>query len=231
MPMLAEHVGAVGSRAPGTPDARRAARRAGRRRPTARCSPRRRSSRAAGRARRRRAAARTRTSGSSPYAPQRKEGRCERSPRSHSRVGQRMERSAYFRAFSNGTMTSPVFRLSGNRITCLPGWRNCSRFLSTMPRNCACSARGLALAVRREADRPDDGLHLVLAQVLGQHLVVEALGGGDRLLEHLADGIVERRQVEAERIDLGLDRRAARSLAKNSLMPAKSMLCSGTQLL
>jgi hypothetical protein len=36
--------------------------------------------------------------------------------------------------------------------------------------------------------------------------VIEALGRGNRLLEHLADRIVERRQVEAERIDLGLDR-------------------------
>ena len=45
----------------------------------------------------------------------------------------------YFRAVSNGTMTCPVFMLSGYRITCLPAVRNWSRFLSMTPRNCACS--------------------------------------------------------------------------------------------
>jgi hypothetical protein len=30
----------------------------------------------------------------------------------------------YLRAASKGATSSPVFRLSGNRITCLPGWRN-----------------------------------------------------------------------------------------------------------
>ena len=67
-------------------------------------------------------------------------------------------------------------------------------------------ARARPLAVRAEADRADDGLHLVLVQVVGELPVVEALRRVDRLLEHLADRVVERRQVEAERVDLGLDR-------------------------
>ena len=48
-------------------------------------------------------------------------------------------REVYFRAASKGLMRSPDFNLSGNRITCLPGLRNCSIFLSTTPRNWACS--------------------------------------------------------------------------------------------
>src|SRR5262245_6985373 len=51
--------------------------------------------------------------------------------------------------------------------------------------------RDRPLAVGPEPDRADDGLELVLAQVGRQRLVVEALGGGDRLLEHLADRVVE----------------------------------------
>src|SRR6266403_2029118 len=45
----------------------------------------------------------------------------------------------YFRAASNGLMSSPDFSFSGNRITCLPELRNCSMFLSTTPRNWAIS--------------------------------------------------------------------------------------------
>src|SRR2546426_12161950 len=67
-------------------------------------------------------------------------------------------------------------------------------------------ARARPLAVRAEADLADDGLHLVLVQVVGELPVVEALRRVDRLLEHLANRVVERRQVEAERVDLGLDR-------------------------
>ena len=103
-------------------------------------------------------------------------------------------------------MRFPVFNLSGNRITCLPEDRNCSMSLSFTPRNCACSvARFLPLAIRRKRDRPDDGLVLVLAQIFGDALLVERLGGVDRRLDHLAHRIAERRQIIAERIDLGLD--------------------------
>src|SRR3954451_15911806 len=49
-----------------------------------------------------------------------------------------------------------------------------------------------------EADRADDGTHLILAQVSGELFVVEALGTVHRLLQHLPDGVVERRKVEAE---------------------------------
>ena len=38
----------------------------------------------------------------------------------------------------------PDFIAAGAMMTCLPGWRNCSMFLSTTPRNCACTTRGFA---------------------------------------------------------------------------------------
>src|SRR5207247_5083779 len=63
----------------------------------------------------------------------------------------------------------------------------------------------LALAIRRKRDRPDDGLVLVLAQIFGDALLVERLGRTNRRVDHLAHRIAERRQIIAERIDLGLD--------------------------
>src|SRR5581483_3823552 len=45
----------------------------------------------------------------------------------------------YLRLASNGATRSPVLRLSGNRITCVPCLRNWSMFLSFTPRNCASS--------------------------------------------------------------------------------------------
>src|SRR5262245_19827606 len=53
-------------------------------------------------------------------------------------------------------------------------------------------ARGRPFAVRGEPDRADDGLHLVLVEVVCEHLVVEALRRRDRLLEHLPDRVIER---------------------------------------
>src|SRR5688572_19006330 len=64
-------------------------------------------------------------------------------------------------------------------------------------------ARVRPFSVLVPADRADDGLDLVLAQPAGERLVLEALGGVDRLLENLADRIVERRQIEAEGVHLG----------------------------
>src|SRR6267142_5379456 len=62
------------------------------------------------------------------------------------------------------------------------------------------------LAVLVPADRADDGLDLVAVQPRGELLLVERLGGADRLLEDLADGVIEGRQVKAERVDLRLGR-------------------------
>src|SRR5689334_8765478 len=47
--------------------------------------------------------------------------------------------TGYLRLASKGATRSPVFRLSGNRITCVPCLRNWSMFLSFTPRNCASS--------------------------------------------------------------------------------------------
>ena len=39
----------------------------------------------------------------------------------------------YLRAASKGVTRSPVFKLSGKRMTCLPGWRNWSRSVPEIP--------------------------------------------------------------------------------------------------
>src|SRR6185436_9667505 len=62
-------------------------------------------------------------------------------------------------------------------------------------------ARLRPLPVLAELDRADDGAHLVLLQVGRDLRILEAVRAVHRLLEHLADGVIERRQVEAQRID------------------------------
>jgi hypothetical protein len=40
-----------------------------------------------------------------------------------------------------------------------------------------------------------NGFHFILAQIVHEQLLVQALRGGERLLEHLSNTVVERRQV------------------------------------
>ena len=65
-------------------------------------------------------------------------------------------------ALSNA-MTSPVLYSFGSTITILPGWRNCSTFLSTTPRNWTITTRAFAhspsgaLHAYKAGDRLFDG--------------------------------------------------------------------------
>src|SRR5579872_7405559 len=63
----------------------------------------------------------------------------------------------------------------------------------------------LALAIRRERDRTDNGRNLVAVQILGNRLLVERAGRLDRGFDELAGGVAERREIKAERVDLGRD--------------------------
>src|SRR5262245_40844973 len=65
-------------------------------------------------------------------------------------------------------------------------------------------ARVRPLAILAVTDGADDGLHLIRTQVLSQLRVVQALGAVDGLLEQLPDGVVEWREVIAERVHFGL---------------------------
>src|SRR5664280_801840 len=58
-------------------------------------------------------------------------------------------------------------------------------------------------AIGRKLDVADDGLERGLAQIIGELAVVEALGGGDRLAQHVEVSIAERRHIVAQRIDAG----------------------------
>src|SRR4051794_9102203 len=64
----------------------------------------------------------------------------------------------------------------------------------------------LALAVGPKAHRADDGLHLMLMKIFCDRLLVERAHRLDRRLDELAAGVAERREIIAERIDLGLNR-------------------------
>ena len=57
------------------------------------------------------------------------------------------------------------------------------------------------LAVLAEFDVAHDGLELVAVQVIGELVVVDALGAFDRLAEHLEIGIAPAAKIIAERID------------------------------
>src|SRR5579863_7293119 len=63
----------------------------------------------------------------------------------------------------------------------------------------------LALAIRRERDRTDNGRNLVAVQILGNRLLVERAGRLDRGFDQLARGVAEGCEIKAERIDLGRD--------------------------
>src|SRR5947207_15527311 len=65
-------------------------------------------------------------------------------------------------------------------------------------------ARVLPLAEFVEANLAHDGVESIAVDVLGQRVVIEALGRRDRLFEHLHGGIGEGRLIEAERIDAGV---------------------------
>src|SRR4051812_46789209 len=81
----------------------------------------------------------------------------------------RAPRENYFRAASKGVTRSPDFSFSGNRITCLPGWRNCSMFLSTMPRNWACST---AFSLRSPSGPKDIGPTMVLTSFACRYFAI-----------------------------------------------------------
>ena len=103
-------------------------------------------------------------------------------------------------------MRFPVFNLSGNRITCLPRLPELLDVLVDHTPELRLHRRAfLPLAIGRERDRPDDGLVLVLPQILREALLVERLGRVDRRLDHLPRGVTVRRQIIAERVDLRFD--------------------------
>ena len=79
-------------------------------------------------------------------------------------------------------------------------------FLSTTPRNCACSvAAFLALAIRRKAIGPTMVLCSFSRRYFASAFWSSDLVALTACLDHLAHRIAERRQVIAERIDLGFD--------------------------
>src|SRR3954463_12272644 len=54
------------------------------------------------------------------------------------------------------------------------------------------------------ANAADNGFHLVCTDICRQYLIVEALGCSYCLRQDLANRVVERRQVKAQRVDIGL---------------------------
>ncbi len=58
------------------------------------------------------------------------------------------------------------------------------------------------IAVFVEADAADQRFQLVLAQIISERSLVEALDRLDRLLQDLSDRVVEWREIKTERIDL-----------------------------
>src|SRR5262249_40610900 len=57
-----------------------------------------------------------------------------------------------------------------------------------------------------EPDRSDNGAKFVVVDVLRKLVVVETVGGLDRLLQHLHGGIGKRRLIKTERINAGVFR-------------------------
>src|SRR5262245_32319774 len=87
-------------------------------------------------------------------------------------------------------------------ITSVDKWRNSSMLLLLMFWNWTSSMRSSRpLALGAELHIADHGLERGLAHVVGEHVVLGALGRLDRLTENLQIGVGPHRHVIAERID------------------------------